>query len=95
VSVDATEHAMNRKPGRHDSAAQPAPLQMRMECPDCAAGIELSLPTLLLGRPVWCGGCGVRLDIDLQASGDVLRRIDEGVRQLSAVRDRPAVSGRR
>ena len=86
---------MKRNHDRRDSNAQQAPLHMRMECPDCSAGIELSLPMLLLGRPVWCSGCGVRLDIDLKASGDVLRRIDEGVRQLSAVRDRPAVSGRR
>ena len=80
---------MNRNHDRREPAVQQAPLQMRMECPDCSAGIDLSLPMLLLGRPVWCSGCGARLDIDLESSGDVLRRIDEGVRKLSAVRDRP------
>jgi hypothetical protein len=86
---------MNRNADRRDAAVQQAPLQMRMECPDCSEGIALSLPMLLLGRPVWCSGCGARLDIDLKASGDVLRRIDESVRQLSAVRDRPVGSARR
>ena len=65
---------MNRNADRRDAAVQQAPLQMRMECPDCSEGIALSLPMLLLGRPVWCSGCGARLDIDLKASGDVLRR---------------------
>jgi hypothetical protein len=86
---------MNRNHDRREPSAPQAPLQMRMECPDCSEGIVLSLPMLLIGRPVWCGGCGVRLDIDLKASGEVLRRIDEGARQLSAVRERPPGTGRR
>ena len=79
------------------AAAQPSPppLQMRMACPDCDAGIDMSLASLLAGRPVFCSGCGVKLEVDLAASGEVLERVREGVEKLCAVRDRGAAAARR
>lgn len=80
--------------GHATAAVAESPLQMRMACPDCSAGIDLSLPSLLLGRPLWCGGCGAKLEIDLAASADVLERIRESAERLRAVRDRGAGPGR-
>lgn len=64
-----------------------APMQMRMDCPDCASGIELSLPSLLAARPVWCSGCGARFDINLASSAEVLHKVSQGLDQLRSVRD--------
>jgi len=64
---------------------------MRMDCPDCGGGIELSLPSLLLGKPVWCGGCGAKLEVDLAASMPALESLRDGLAKLESIR---ASSGR-
>lgn len=69
------------------ATAHSAPVQMSMDCPDCGAGIGLSLPSLLAARPVWCSGCGARFDVNLDNSADVLRKVSDGLERLRTVRD--------
>jgi hypothetical protein len=65
-----------------------------MPCPDCGQRIELALQTLLTGLPIWCVGCGVKLDIDLGASAPALDRLRQGMVTLETIRER-AVGPRR
>ncbi len=48
-----------------------------LDCPECGHRIPTSIPILLSGRPLFCGGCGLKLEIDMQKSSYVLDKLQD------------------
>lgn len=47
----------------------------RMPCPVCGVTVTVPMASLLGGLAIFCGGCGVKLSIDMNASRNALSAI--------------------
>lgn len=65
-----------------------SPIQLKMPCPDCGTGIDLPLGALVAGQPIWCSGCGLKLDIDREGSASALAQVQRSLATLETVRER-------
>jgi len=53
-------------------------------CPSCTHKIKASIEQILTGSSIFCGGCGLRLDIDRQSSAqaiEALQTLNQAVAQ--------------
>ena len=46
-----------------------------LDCPQCSHRIPMTIPLLLSGRPFFCQGCGLKIEVDSQKSSYVLDRL--------------------
>lgn len=46
-------------------------------CPECTAMIRPSMPQIFSGSPIFCSGCGLKLQVDLRSSADSLRELEK------------------
>ncbi|MDI3283303.1 hypothetical protein [Polyangium sp. 15x6] len=56
-------------------------------CPCCSFKIKATIEQILTGSSIFCGGCGLKLDIDRQGSAqaiDALRTLNEAVAQAES-----------
>jgi transcription elongation factor Elf1 len=56
-------------------------------CPNCNHKIKASIEQILTGSSIFCGGCGLRLDIDRQSSApaiEALKTLNQAVGQAEA-----------
>jgi transcription elongation factor Elf1 len=56
-------------------------------CPRCAEAIRVDVARLLSGAPVYCGACGLRLEVDTAASGASLEAAREYQRAIASARE--------
>jgi transcription elongation factor Elf1 len=45
-------------------------------CPECPSTIRPSMPQLVSGAPIYCSGCGLKLQVDLRASAASLKELE-------------------
>lgn len=56
-------------------------------CPRCAETIRVDVARLLAGAPVYCGACGLRLEVDATASGASLQAAREYQQAMARARE--------
>jgi transcription elongation factor Elf1 len=62
-------------------------------CPRCGEAIRADVARLAAGAPLFCGACGLRLEVDLAASGAGLKAAQEYQQAMATVKDQGTRKG--
>ena len=60
-----------------------------LPCPECGFHIQVSIEMLLSGKPIWCTACGLKLEVDWEASSNTLKSLEQlqkGLREAERMR---------
>lgn len=62
-----------------------------LDCPQCRFRIQISIPMLLLGEPIICPSCGLKLSVDQEKSRTCLyelQKVNDAVQKVEEVKRR-------